>query len=191
MTDLRVVAAFRDGTVRSWDLATDQAGAEIGSPRGATRLALTPDGSRLAAVDVGGAVTLYETGGGTPVKQFAGLSGEGTAVAVHRDGTRLAAAAGSAVNVWDAGTGAVLQTLTAPGPVAALGFSPNGAHLAVGTRNNTTTVWRIADGRRLLDNQGHSNVVTGVAFRADGRYLYTTSFDTMMKVRKAPPGGAD
>ncbi|KAH8743408.1 WD40-repeat-containing domain protein [Diaporthe sp. PMI_573] len=64
------------------------------------------------------------------------------------DGQRLASGSGdNTVKVWDAATGAYMQTLEGHGlPVTSAAFSADGQRLASGSHDKTVKVWDVATG---------------------------------------------
>jgi WD40 repeat protein len=55
----------------------------------------------------------------------------------------------------------------------AVAFSPGGRYLAVTGEASETELWEARTGKRLARLSGHQEVVTSVAFSADGRYIAT------------------
>ncbi len=78
--------------------------------------------------------------------------------------------------VWD-GPGATGADLHWPtGPLAALAFSPDGAHLAT-ARGRSVALWALANRRRVLELRRHEEPVRAVSFTPDGRWLLTAGDD--------------
>ncbi|MEU2771881.1 hypothetical protein ABZ646_02910 [Streptomyces sp. NPDC007162] len=92
------------------------------------------------------------------------------AVALGAGGTRLAAASGTGVGVWDTTTGRRLADLTGPG-VRHLAFTADGASLAAAGPDGVT-VWRIsAPGIPVLRQPVPGGPVTDLAWDVDGSVL--------------------
>jgi WD40 repeat protein len=69
------------------------------------------------------------------------------------------------VRLWDAGTGAALQTLKGYSVgVNSVAFSPDGKVLAFGLYNRTVRLWDACTGTALQTLEGHWNAVNSVAF---------------------------
>ncbi len=64
------------------------------------------------------------------------------------------------------------------GLIVSVAFSPDGALLAVGTRDGTIHFWRTADQQLWRVVRAHTGFVTSLAFRPDGRFLASASLDT-------------
>jgi WD40 repeat protein/tRNA A-37 threonylcarbamoyl transferase component Bud32 len=95
-----------------------------------------------------------------------------THVALSPDGRVLATACTAGlVQLWDTGSGRLLQKLPGEHPaVACLAFSPDGATLAVG-QEREVQLWEVAGARLLRTLAGHKGAVRSVAFSADGKLL--------------------
>jgi hypothetical protein len=93
-------------------------------------------------------------------------------VALSADGTRLASGSGDrTVRLWDAATGAPLQTLEGhTGPVGLVAFSADGTRLASASDDGTVRLWDAATGAPLQTLEGHTR---HVKFSAEGTLLLT------------------
>ncbi|KAM0270876.1 hypothetical protein ACHAQH_009277 [Verticillium albo-atrum] len=121
------------------------------------------------------------------------LEGHGasaTSVAFTADGRRLASASNDAtVKVWDAATGAYLQTLEGHiGWVTSVAFTADGRRLASASNDKTVKIWDAATGAYLQTLKGHIGRVTSVAFTADGWRLASASDDKTVKIWDAATG---
>jgi WD40 repeat protein/DNA-binding SARP family transcriptional activator len=89
------------------------------------------------------------------------------------DGTRLYAGGAGPTVAFDLATGAVVQTFEGAGAMA---LSPDGRRMAIGAAN-TVTLHDAATGERLVELDGHDELVTAAAFSPDGRVLATAGND--------------
>jgi len=100
-------------------------------------------------------------------------------VAFSRDG-RLACACGDTiVRVWDLrhpGTAPLLLEGHRSG-VELVAFSPDGTHLASGSRDNTVRVWDLRNPAAVPVVLNHQSVVNSVAFSPDGAHLASGTSD--------------
>jgi WD40 repeat protein len=99
-----------------------------------------------------------------------------TALVFSPDGSRLAAAAGTTVRVWDVANGLESKPLELDSSVTALAFSPSGRNLIVGTDSGVAQLWDIDSGveiRRFGADRsgGASTAISSIAFRPDGRAI--------------------
>ena len=107
-----------------------------------------------------------------------------TALAITRDGTRLATGSeDTKVIIWDTASKEPLLELTDHnGPINSLAFSADGTLLASAATDATATIWHVATGEVLNQLRGHRNVLTDVAFTPDGTSLLTSSGDDTVLV---------
>jgi WD40 repeat protein len=72
--------------------------------------------------------------------------------------------------VWDATTGAVLQTLQGhSAKVNSITFSPDGKQVVSGSDDHTVRLWDTTTGAALQKLWGQSDLVTSIAFLSDSK----------------------
>ncbi|MFC5887412.1 trypsin-like peptidase domain-containing protein [Kitasatospora aburaviensis] len=190
-----VAAVDEKGTVRIWDIAEPSAPALHATVEAApTGIALTPDGSHLAAAcGSGSGLCLWSLADpGKPVvaarlPELPGRSGgraSTPSMAFSADGTLLAAAAGDGDTLlWStarpsAPTGlARMHNPTGKGPqaLAAVAFSPQGNLLASTVLGGTTQIWGLADPANPAQAAVLEKGYKAVAFSPDGAVLAAAS----------------
>jgi WD40 repeat protein len=95
------------------------------------------------------------------------------------------------VRLWDAVTGAPLQTLKGhSGWVTPVAFSPDGKMVVSGSRDKTVRLWDAVTGAALQTLEGHSGVVWSVAFSPDGKLVASGSVDKTVRLWDAVTGAA-
>src|SRR5262245_16905458 len=158
------------------------------------KMAVAPDGKQFvtAGGDGGGlgGLQIWDVASGKVVRRFAQESTAWTTawygLAYSPDGKLIAASSPSTttamkVRVWDANTGDLRQTLSAPVNFHITGgsttFSPDGTLLAQGG-NNFVRIWDLATGRVLRDLRGVSGTGLQISFSGNGAMLFATGDDS-------------
>jgi len=98
------------------------------------------------------------------------------ALAVSPNGSRIATAGATTVELRDARTGKRLLSLAGlASPVHDVAYSPDGSRIVTGGDDGTATVWNAHTGKRLfvLPDPGTGGGFLGVAFSRDGTRLAT------------------
>jgi len=86
------------------------------------------------------------------------------------------------VYVWDATSGALLTTIDGIGSrVTSMALAPDEGTFAVGDNDGVITIWTI-DGEQVaaLSENGHTRRVAGLAYTADGEYLFSGGLDDLV-----------
>ena len=200
-------SAGADGTLRAWSWQLPDTGAGTDAVRSKVitgdtstvpgerqsplyALALSPDGSRLAAAGEDGTIGLWQVGAapadGLTLK---GHTGAVNTLAFSPDGQQLASAGNDgSVRVWSSADGEQLAVLTA-GESSALAnfinlvvYSPDGKWLASGSSDGGVRLWRVpapaepgqdqaAPAVTSIPLRGHSDAVHALSFSPDGSWL--------------------
>jgi len=161
-----------------------------------TRLAFSPDGTRLATSDGLGVSKVLDTATGQellvlPVKNDLAMD-----IAFSPNGARVTTLdssdeGGVSIKTWEVASGQ--QVLTIPLPVnikdiAWSALSPDGGRLVTAMTDNSVKVWDTATGQALFTLIGHIFPVADVAFSPDGTRIVTGGEDSTAKVWDAATG---
>jgi hypothetical protein len=199
---VRAVAFLRDGRrlastgddhrmLRIWDLATAQCVKSLPCDPGCWGLAVSPDGSEIAAASDAGWVGLWDAETGKRKQRFFAQVGKCWSLAYSPDGKRVLAAGDEPLmKVWEVATAKCLAALRAGDRIRAVAFSPDGKHIASGGWHRAVRLWDATTHDHLRSLDEHTGEVRGLAFSPDGKRLATASFDRTIKIWALEPRGA-
>lgn len=134
-----------------------------------------PDGSGLVTGSSDGLIEIWDAAQqyselrlDLPYQQNDQLLGHNdvpvTALAVSRDGTLLASAGGSEVQIWRLDTGKSLRRLKNTSSILSLEFSADGSRVLVGGSDGTCREFGLRTARQLQEFRGHSLYVASCAY---------------------------
>ncbi|CAE6458715.1 unnamed protein product [Rhizoctonia solani] len=159
------------------------------------RVAVSPDGDRIAAGSRDGSIHIYDTHTGAVVAgPLKGHTDNVWSVAFSRDGTQLASGSlDNTVIVWDTHSGSIVS-----GPLKAhtaivysVSFSRDGSRIASGSWDRSVIVWEVSSGRMIVGPLlGHTNLVKSVDFSPDGTLIASGSKDRTIRLWNAQTGAA-
>lgn len=197
------------GELDLWDARTgDQTRALNGFSGDVVSVAFSPDGKRIAVgtqAPLGTSeVRLWDIGVWALLPPLTENHFTVNAVAFSPD-SKLIAGAGwkeaerrrifGVVDLWDAQTETMTQTLTEPGAVFTIAFSPDGSRLAAGIGSSNGTgvlgridMWDLRTGRVLWTRTAHSTRVMSLAFSPDGTRLASSGNDNAARLWNAASG---
>jgi WD40 repeat protein len=178
-----VTVGLADGSIRVFETAPakgkeNDSKALPGHKGGVIALVYLPKGNQLVSAGPDELVQVIDTATGTarPIKD----TGPVTALALSKDGARLATGAGKTVKVWILGDGKQAAAIETPAEVRALAFGPGGKRVLVGGADNQTRVYG-PDGR-LSEFFGHDAPVRAVLFHPDGKRIISAGDDKTARV---------
>ncbi len=181
----RVAGNGREEFMRLWDATGRQRFAVAGGLGGTSALAISPDGSVLAAGSWDTNLRVWSTRDGELVRLIEDVPVSLFDMAFTPDGKYLAAAGvDRIVYFWNARTWKLERKLNGQQEmIASLAFSPDGRLLATGGFNDITQkhpvsilLWDVATGK-ILRTLPAPHRVGSVAFSPDGKLLASTSDD--------------
>jgi len=157
-----------DSIIRLWDLGTGNPLRQFPVPQGGLWASFRNDGKRLAGIDGGGNLKLWDTSSGreigVPPGRFLAYAPDNETVAL------LSPNNFAQVRLIHLASGKERLTFAKhTGPVHTLSFAPDGHLAATGSRDMTVLVWDTETGTVRSTFKGHAGVVTAVHFVADGK----------------------
>ncbi len=198
--DDKTVIAVCNSELKVWETATGKEIASRSIAPGRPVLALSPDGTTLATVDVQPTIRLWDT---QKWEQKAAIKGHGNVVrslAFSPDGIHLASGSlDQTARIWNVSRNLndVIK-LTDPDNRAGFSkalFTPNGQKIVSGkSRAGLASIWDSISGRKLFDLRGHtkpatvSNYSLELAVSSNSRCIATGGADNLVKVWDAETG---
>lgn len=178
--DGRLIATLGDDedVIRLWDTNTGKQLRELSAK--AVSLSFSADGKHLAAVDVNGQLTLWDTATGAEAHPFKDNIRAASNVTFTPDGSAIVCEGlDNILRLRERTTGKEVKALEGPldGEMAlAFVFSPNGGILAAIFPSNAIHLWDVASGKVVQRIQpggdgGFTNMVGSLSFSPDGRTL--------------------
>ena len=166
-----------DKTVRVWERAADSSRqlCELAA-RGAA-VAWSPNGERIAAVDVAGRIGVWDSADGTSLAGAHLHASAKGGLLWSLDGESLVAPGTSnAILVLDAASLQERDRLRGHrGGIRAVASSADGRYLVSASHDTTIRIWDFATGASVIVLEENVVAVTGVGFSADSRYLVAVS----------------
>jgi WD40 repeat protein len=145
---------------------------------GVWALTFSPDGTRIASGGEDRTACLWDAATGALLARCQGHTSKVLGAAFSPDGARLATTSfDGTVRQWDAGTGREVEPPydRHAGEVSTAVYSPDGQWVASAGTDRTIRVWQATTRQDVAILHGHTGVVAGVAFAADGRRLASLS----------------
>lgn len=185
----RLVTAGSDGTIRIWDTKSGEQILDIhGHTSSVVDAIYSPDNQHIVSAGLDGTVRVWDAKTGEQVKQLDGQTAGVRRLAFSPDGRLLASASETqALNVWNARTldpmsyspiGVVVPLYTVTfSPDSSLVVAAGGNTPDSGAGSGIVYVWQAQSGDKVFEKTLHTNVITNIAFSADGTMLQSVAWD--------------
>ncbi len=153
-----------------------------------SKVAFSPDGTRIVTGDWDGKITLWDLKTATALATYT-HKGYINSITFSPNGKFIATGSTDATaTLWDVETGTACFTITHQDSVTSTTFSPDGTLLATSSRDSTATLWHIDteeirwtfthESREITFDIGHVETfntggIGDIAFSPDGKYFAT------------------
>ena len=149
-------------------------------------LAFSPDGANLVTSSYDRLINTWNVADGQPIHEFKNHVDAVYDVAYTPDGKRLiSVAADRSVKLWDAVSHRHLFNLTeSTQSLLTLALRPNSNQIAAAGEDKMIRVWSLAEttGKLVGSTFAHDAPVIAIAYSPDGKYLYSTAEDNLLKI---------
>jgi WD40 repeat protein len=154
------------------------------------RVAFSPDGTCLAAIDTYGQLKLWSADRWQPLTTFPGKHAEVHCLAFSPDGAMLFTNNRGQAQLYEVATGRLIGTLRSEtnSNIMCAGFSPDGKWLAFGTLNGKVHCFDSASRELQRSLVGHLDAVSALAISPDGQMIATGGWDTTVRLWNVASG---
>jgi WD40 repeat protein len=166
-----------------WDVATGQRRQHLQAPRGViVAVAVSPDGSRIAAADRIGRISITDVATGQEVASFRTNESwaEKRGLAYSPDGRWLAGTGedDKTIDVWNTQTFERTRRLVGhTAAVNSFAFSLDGRRLVSAGQDGTVRIWDMETGEPQAVLEGHTDEVFAAVFHPNGRRVASAGRD--------------
>jgi len=151
-----------------------------------TGLIYSTDGKSLISSSEDQSVRIWDLENERETQSYLGHKDKVTALALSKDGSKVASAAGTEIHLWDAKTGKLIRKVGEEPrhtmPIRGLAFHPDGKAVASVGDDKIIRVWNTADGKELYNFGIQPAGLFGVTFSPDGKLLATVNSDGLLSV---------
>jgi WD40 repeat protein/serine/threonine protein kinase len=187
----RLVTAGGDGGVKVWDTTSGAFLRKLthdGRPSRYYAVAISPDGRRIAAIDIaGGVANVWDAASGALLAALRNDASGFPSIAFSPVGPWLATSGGNDVRVFDTRTWSQATTIAGP-RIRALSFDPTSPRVATGSAVGDASIWEIPSGTRTRHLREIGESVNAIAFSPDGQLVATGGGDGAEQIWQVTSG---
>ncbi len=155
-------------------------------PEGISRLALTPDGTRILLGSVDGKLRQVLVSNGTVERTLEGHTDAITDLSISANGQQFASVGrDKALRIWNAVDGSLLHKVDHATAVLSVTHSPNSQRIATCSEDGIVRVFDAAAGLPLENFSGHMPGVGQARWLSDSVTVVSGSSDQTLRVRKS------
>ena len=111
------------------------------------------------------------------------------ALSFNPTSTRLVAALGHHLHIWDVATSSLLGVVEGHnGSILSAVFSPAGQSVLSASDDGTAKTWLAKSWECVLSLEGHEGMISGALFSPDGMYIATASYDSTVRLWRTRDG---
>lgn len=145
-------------------------------------IAYSPSGDLLAAGQANGAIVLWSTATGAPIRVLQGHTRSVTRVLFSPDGKSLVSSArDGAVQLWEVERGRTRRTIQQQHRLFDVALSADGKTLAGEGPGHSIQLTEVATGRTVRVLKGHRDGIDALAFSPDGKLLVSGGHDRTLR----------
>ena len=178
-----VAMGVEDGTVRLWDLASQNVKSTFSAHRGIVWSAqYSNNGELLATSGDDGFIKLWKTSQSEPYRTYKHPNAVRGMTFAHDDKTIYAGDREGGLRSWSLDSDKPLVETQQPGVVYSVAISPDDATLATAGSDKVVRLWNAKSLTQKLPLEGHSGPVNGLSFNHDGRHLASVGWDKTIRI---------
>lgn len=181
----KLISASWDGTVRVWDAAKLNETSLFDLDESINAIALSPDGSLIAAALSMGSIIILDASDGSEVAVLQGNTSRITCITFSPDGSVIASGSSDTlIRLWSGDDFSNVQILEGHTDVInGLEFSPDGSRLISGSSDRTIRIWDCQAGEAITALPRNLESVDCLALSTAGKRCATGSLSGELRIR--------